>query len=364
MAADESPGAKDTQLQLDTLRAVVDGMAEGVWITSEDGTVLRHNDALQEMLFTGTELVGKKAIELLPNEALAQAVSKACKEGQPTRLDLSVEGVRPRQLEVRISPLGPELRGSAAVFHDVTELRRLEKVRTDFVANVSHELRTPITAIRGYAETLKSGALQNPQVAANMVDIIHRQSERLSELVEDLLELSRIEARQIQLAKKPIALKAAVQRAGDAVVPKAQAKGVKVTLEIPEGLYAEADERAVEQVLVNLLDNAVKYTPSGGTVAVKARRAGANVELEVKDTGMGIEPKHLPRIFERFYRVDKGRSREMGGTGLGLSIVKHLADAMGGDVRVESQHGEGSTFFVVLPFSDGKTAAPAPSAPD
>jgi two-component system phosphate regulon sensor histidine kinase PhoR len=267
-------------------------------------------------------------------------------------------------LEVRVSPLGPELPGSSAVFHDVTELRRLEKVRTDFVANFSHELRTPITAIRGYAETLKSGALQNPSVAANMVDIIHRQSERLSELVEDLLELSRIEARQIQLAKKPVGMKPAVQRAADAVAPRAQAKGVKVTLDVPEGLFAEADERAVEQVLVNLLDNAVKYTPEGGLVTVRAHRQSlVTVELEVKDTGLGIEPRHLPRIFERFYRVDKGRSREMGGTGLGLSIVKHLADAMGGDVRVESQHGEGSTFFVQLPWSDGKGPATSGSEP-
>ena len=160
----------DTQLQLDTLRAVVDGMAEGVWITSQDGTVLRHNDALQEMLFTGTELVGRKPIELLPNHALAQAVTRACNEGQPTTLEVTIEGVRPRMLEVRVSPLGPELSGSSAVFHDVTELRRLEKIRTDFVANVSHELRTPITAIRGYAETLKSGALGKALVDGKSVE--------------------------------------------------------------------------------------------------------------------------------------------------------------------------------------------------
>jgi two-component system phosphate regulon sensor histidine kinase PhoR len=274
-------------------------------------------------------------------------VTRACKEAHPTRLEIAIEGVRPRNLEVRVSPLGPELPGSAAVFHDITELRRLEKIRTDFVANVSHELRTPITAIRGYAETLKSGALANAQVAANMVDIIHRQSERLSELVEDLLELSRIEARQIQLARKPVAMTAAVQRAADAVAPRAGATGVRVTFDVPEGL----------------LDNAVKYTPAGGLVTVTARREGtAMVELEVKDTGLGIEARHLPRIFERFYRVDKGRSREMGGTGLGLSIVKHLADAMGGEVRVDSLHGVGSTFYVQRPWSAGVAPPPAPVA--
>jgi two-component system phosphate regulon sensor histidine kinase PhoR len=253
--------------------------------------------------------------------------------------------------------LGRELGGSAAVFFDVTELRRLEKVRKDFVANVSHELRTPITAIRGYAETLQAGALNDPENAPKMVDIIHRQSERLSELVEDLLELSRLESRQIQLAEQPVDVTEAAQRALEAVRPKARVRGTQLELQIPAGTRVLGDRRAVEQILLNLVDNAVKYTRPNGHVWVSAGLVADAVELRVRDDGPGIEPKHLPRIFERFYRVDKGRSRDMGGTGLGLSIVKHLATAMKGDVRVESGPRGGATFFVQLPPAPASASA-------
>jgi two-component system phosphate regulon sensor histidine kinase PhoR len=245
---------------------------------------------------------------------------------------------------VRIAETG----GLLLVFVDVSEIRRLERVRTDFVANVSHELRTPITAIRGYAETLRAGALSDPGVAATMVEIIFRQSERLSRLVEDLLELSRLEGKELKLAEQPVSLQEVANRAADAVRPRAQSKGIRLEIRIPEELTALADERAVEQVLLNLLDNAVKYMPSGGEVSISARARDGRCEIEVRDSGIGIEAKYLPRLFERFYRVDKGRSREMGGTGLGLAIVKHLVAGMKGEVRVQSQPGVGSTFTVVL----------------
>jgi two-component system phosphate regulon sensor histidine kinase PhoR len=186
-----------------------------------------------------------------------------------------------------------------------------------------------------------------------MVDIIHRQSERLSELVEDLLELSRLESRQIQLAEQPVDLAEAARQALETVRPKAQARGTSLELQIAPGTRVLGDQRAVEQIVLNLVDNAVKYTPPQGHVWVSAEAIDGTVELRVRDDGPGIEPKHLPRIFERFYRVDKGRSRDMGGTGLGLSIVKHLANAMKGDVRVESGGGGGSTFFVQLPATSG-----------
>lgn len=347
-------GDQATRLQLEMLRAVVDGMSEGLWITDPDGRVIQHNNALKEMLYAGTELVGKTPLQLLRSQELASAVLRACREGQTTRLEVTTEGVRPRTLSVQVSPLGRDLQGSAAVFQDVTELQRLEKVRKDFVANVSHELRTPITAIRGYAETLKAGALADASNAPKMVDIIHRQSERLSELVEDLLELSRIDAKQIQLAQVPIDLAQAAQRASEAIRPKAQAKDIGVEIAVPAGLVAVADLRALEQVLLNLLDNAVKYTGPGGRVKVTGKRRGNDVEVAVKDSGAGIEAKHLTRIFERFYRVDKGRSRELGGTGLGLSIVKNLVNLMQGEVWVDSKPGEGSTFFVELPGAPAK----------
>ena len=333
------------------LTAVLDGMAEGIWVTDARGLVVRHNDALRRMLQPPGEVVGRKPLELVRHEGLHAAVERACRASETSELELTVEGLFPRTLLVRVAPLGRDLPGSCAVFHDVTELRHLEKVRTDFVANVSHELRTPITAIRGYAETLQAGALGEPEVAARMVEIIHRQSERLSELVEDLLELSRIESREVQLEREPVALATAARRALDTVRPKAEGKRQQLWLDVPPGLTARGDARAVEQVLLNLLDNAVKYTPAGGRVELLARAegpAGACV-VRVRDTGVGLEAKHLARIFERFYRVDKGRSRDMGGTGLGLSIVKHLVGAMGGEVRVESAPGAGSTFTVVLP---------------
>jgi two-component system phosphate regulon sensor histidine kinase PhoR len=263
-------------------------------------------------------------------------------------VEVVMEGPRPRVLEVQVAPLGGSLPGSAAVFRDVTELKRLERVRQDFVANVSHELRTPIAAILGYAETLRAGALADAVHAPQMVEIIHRQSERLSELVSDLLELSRLDARERPLSVTPVGLGEVVLRATEAMQPRAAAKHVSMTHHIPDGLAARADAKALEQVLVNLLDNAVKYTPEGGTVELSARRDDERVELSVRDTGLGIEARHLPRLFERFYRVDRGRSRDMGGTGLGLSIVRHLVSAMGGDVRVQSQLGVGSTFTVVL----------------
>ncbi len=346
--------------ELDTLRAVVDGLAEGLWITSRDGTVVQHNDALKQMLYSGTELLGHRPVELVRSAPLQEAVTRACSEGLSSQLEINVESVRPRVLQVHVSALRKEVGGSAAVFFDVTELRRLETVRKDFVANVSHELRTPITAIRGYSETLQAGALKDPENAPKMVEIIHRQSERLSELVEDLLELSRIEGRLFQLAELPVDLSVAAQRAADTVRLKASARNVTLNLEVPPGMTALADERGVEQVLINLLDNAVKFTAPQGVVTVFARSGAAGVVICVRDTGLGIEPKHLARVFERFYRVDKGRSRDMGGTGLGLSIVKHLATAMHGDVRVESVPGRGSTFFVELPFAPTSGKAPNP----
>ncbi|MGQ0504064.1 MAG: sensor histidine kinase [Myxococcaceae bacterium] len=342
--------------QANTLSAVLDGMIEGVWVTDASGTLVRHNNALKELLYAGKDLVGERPLALLRRNDLNDAVMKACREGASSQLEVTLDGVRPRTLSVNVRPLGGDMPGSSAVFHDITELRRLEQIRKDFVANVSHELRTPITAIRGYSETLKAGALRDEQNAPQMVDIIHRQSERLSELVSDLLELSQLESGQLQLRTVDVSLKDLAERAADAVRPKAQGKGITVDLDISGDLRASADDRAVEQVLINLLDNAVKYTPAGGKVRVTGSTDDEGVRVQVQDSGVGIETKHLPRVFERFYRVDKGRSRDMGGTGLGLSIVKHLTTAMGGDVKVSSQPGVGSIFSVVLPSAGNQPA--------
>ena len=339
-----------------TLSAVLQGLSEGVWITDASGTIVRHNPALKELLYAGQDLVGQRPLEVVRHAELNEAVTKACQEGVSSQLQLSLEGLRPRILSVRVTPLGAGVPGSAAVFYDLTELRRLEAIRRDFVANVSHELRTPLTAIRGYAETL-DGGVDEPEQAKKMVGVILRQSERLSALVEDLLELSRLESQELKLAHETVPVSDALRRVAEAVRPKAEAKRIQLSFSVPEEMEVQGDERALEHVLLNLLDNAVKYTPEGGRVDVLGRVAGERCEIDVRDTGLGIEPKHLPRIFERFYRVDKGRSRDMGGTGLGLSIVKHVVQAMEGEVRVASEPGRGSTFTVVLP-SARETAHP------
>jgi len=331
-----------------TLSAVLEGMAEGVWLTDAEGRIVRHNQALKELLYAGQDLNGQRPLEVVRRAELHEAVTKACQERVPSQLELTLEGLRPRILSVRVTPLGKDVPGSAAVFHDLTDLRRLESVRRDFVANVSHELRTPLTAIRGYAETLSDG-VEDAAQAQKMVHIIRRQSERLSALVEDLLEISRLESNELRLLSEPVPVSDALRRVTEAVRPKAEAKRIHLALALPDGMEIQGDEQALEQVLLNLLDNAVKYTPEGGRVELAGRALGETCEITVKDNGVGIEAKHLPRLFERFYRVDKGRSRDMGGTGLGLSIVKHVVQAMKGEVRVLSEPGQGSTFTVVLP---------------
>jgi two-component system phosphate regulon sensor histidine kinase PhoR len=344
-------------VEKNTLTAVLDGMAEGIWVTDSAGTIVRHNHALTQLLPSTREIPGQTPLSLIRSSELNDAVVRACRSGESSRLEVVVEGPRPRILAIQVMPVGFGLPGSAAVFHDLTELRRLEQVRKDFVANISHELRTPITAIRGYAETLLSGALSDAEHAPRMLEIIHRQSERLSLLVNDLLELSRLESGDFKLKRQPLLLGESVVRALDAVRPKAEQKNIPLELRFPDDLVVDADPQAIEHVLINLLDNAVKYTPANGSIVVTGGRDGSRCVLTVKDTGVGIAPKHLSRIFERFYRVDPGRSRDTGGTGLGLSIVKHLMGAMGGEVKVSSRAGEGSEFTIFLPASAPGLAA-------
>jgi two-component system phosphate regulon sensor histidine kinase PhoR len=231
----------------------------------------------------------------------------------------------------------------------VTDVRRLESLRRDFVANVSHELRTPIASIRSGAETLRGGAAGDPEAASRFLEIIERNAERLSRLVEDLLDLSRIESREFRLDLEEVAVAPFVEHLLGQHRGRAGARGVRLEAALPGDLAVRADRRALEQVLGNLVDNALKYCPSGASVTVRASGEGARVRITVEDTGPGIEARHLPRLFERFYRVDAGRSRELGGTGLGLSIVKHLVEAMGGAVGVESELGRGTRFSFTVP---------------
>ncbi len=238
------------------------------------------------------------------------------------------------------------------VLQDVTELRRPESLRQEFVANVSHELKTPLSSIKAYAETLLGGAINDQQNNVKFVQSIEEQAARLHELILDLLSLARVESGQKTFDIRAVKLASAVQSCLAEYQAAANSKGInlKTTGTLPD-LQVRADEEGIRQILNNLIDNAVKYTPAGGEVTVGWRAEGPLAVIEVRDTGIGIAAEYLPRVFERFYRVDRARSRELGGTGLGLSIVKHLAQSFGGSVSVESRRGEGSVFTVKLPLA-------------
>jgi two-component system phosphate regulon sensor histidine kinase PhoR len=311
-------------------------------LVSKEGWVRVSNAAFDTLAANG-RAHGLTPLEITRSAELSEAVRRAI-EGTPRKLDLTLGR---RTYLVHLSPL---LRGEVLLLlRDVTDARRAEATRRDFVANASHELRTPIAAIRAAAETLLGGAVDDTRAARGFVEIVSRHAERLSRLTQDLLDLSRIESRQLQLETVLLDAAPIARQVVDLLAPAAREKGLALVSEIPDGSMVRADARALEQVLVNLVENGIKYTAQG-SVTVSVARDGAAAVLTVADTGPGIERHHLPRLFERFYRVDPGRSREQGGTGLGLAIVKHLVLAMGGDVDVESG-SSGTRFAVRLPTS-------------
>jgi two-component system phosphate regulon sensor histidine kinase PhoR len=322
----------------DRLVGLLDGMTEGVIVVEGDGRVRLANNAAAELL--GAPPVGRTLAEAVRQPAARGAIEAAL-AGRVGDAELERDG---RTLWITARPLGT---GALAVIHDVTRLRRLESVRRDFVANVSHELRTPVASIQSYAETLADGALADPATARRFVEVIHRNAARLGRLVADLLTLARLEARE-PVALEPVALAETAADVAETVRDQAAAAGVRVEVAVPDDLRALGRPDDVERLLLNLVDNAVKYGRRGGRVEVSARPEGGRVAIAVTDDGPGIESRHLPRIFERFYRVDEGRARDDGGTGLGLAIVKHLAESLGGEVAVESEVGKGATFIVWL----------------
>jgi signal transduction histidine kinase len=296
------------------------------------------------------DVLGKSAIEALRNATLAEAVDRALAKGEGGVLEVETGGVLSRRLIVNMSVRdGKSGGGVIAVLHDVTDLRRLETIRTEFVANVSHELRTPVTAITTAVETLIGGALGDPTDAAEFVEMIERNARRLRRLVDDILDLSKLEGKAYKLSPQVAPLRPVLAQARGLVQDAASRRGMVIEIDALPTVTACFDRHAFDQVIGNLLDNAVKYAGDRAVVTVSARAEGDAAVVTVADTGTGIPPQHLDRLFERFYRVDTGRSREMGGTGLGLSIVKHLVEAMGGSVTVTSALGRGTTFTLRLP---------------
>ncbi len=341
--------------QRSQVEAILLSMVEGVLAVDRNGDVVTMNQACAQMLgLRAEEARGKSIYELLRNPALQELVARAQASQEPVEGDVVLRDGQERFIQVHGSLLwgmAGEPAGAVLVFNDVTRLQQLEAVRRDFVANVSHELRTPITAIRGAAETLHSGALSEPQDAARFLAIVERQARRLNAILEDLLHLSRIEREtegaELALNLGPVCpvLAGALQ----ACESRARAKRIELELTCPEGLEVRGDPALLENAVVNLIDNAIQYSDGGQRVQIAAQMQAAEVVISVRDEGCGIAPEHHQRIFERFYRVDRARSRELGGTGLGLAIVKHIVRAHGGRVSVESVPGSGSTFRIFLP---------------
>jgi two-component system phosphate regulon sensor histidine kinase PhoR len=347
----------------DLMARILEGMEEGVLVLDRSERIVLVNGALRTMLLLGHDAHGKLLLEAIRHAELEEVLAHARDTAGVTHAEVDLPGLQPRRLLVHAAALAGDAGGLLAVCVDVTDLRRLESLRRDFVANVSHELRTPVTALLSATETLRGAALRDPNAAGRFLDIIERNARRLQDLIEDLLELSRLDAHQYKLRHEKVDVPALFGIVVGLFRERAEKKGVRIATRTADDLpVLESDPRALEQVLVNLVDNAVKYCPSGAQVTLSAEKNDGAVRFAVEDTGPGIDAKHLPRLFERFYRVDAGRSRELGGTGLGLSIVKHLVEAMGGDVGVESTVGRGTTFRIEVRGASKVSEGRAPTA--
>jgi len=334
--------------------ALLGGMEEGVLILDLNGRIKKMNGAMGTILAHAFPAdVGKHYLEVFRDPELNDLIQATLADKKGYRRSLSPLGQPGKTFQVQSSLVQyPDSRGEGVivVFHDVTDLKRLERVRQDFVANVSHELRTPLTAIKGYVEALREGGLQDPVQAEQFLRVIQRHSERMDKIVSDLLLLSEMESADRVLQRETVHLPELIRTAVETLRPLAEGKKQNLRVEPMEGLPSlRADSQKIHQVLINLLHNAISYTAEEGSITVEAMPVPDGVGVSVADNGIGIRPEDLSRIFERFYRVDKGRSRELGGTGLGLSIVKHIVEAHGGHVRVESKPGKGSRFTFLLP---------------
>jgi two-component system phosphate regulon sensor histidine kinase PhoR len=336
------------------LGAVLEAMVEGVLLVDARGAIQLANSRLRDLFDIHREIEGRPLLEGIRNADLDAILTEATGINETVARTIALPGPSHRTLQVLAARFPSEgaRTGTVAVFHDVTELMRLEEVRRDFVANASHELRTPLAAIRGFAETLLESAALSPEEQKSYLEVIHRHSQRLSNLVEDLLELSTIESRSLRLEIAAVD----VARTAENLIAdwrlRLEERRIAAALRSEGRPLALADARALDQILGNLLDNAVKYTEPGGSIEVVVEQRSDRVRVSVADSGIGIPAEDTARIFERFYRVDRARSRALGGTGLGLSIVKHLVQSLGGEIFVRSELGRGSTFVFTLPAAE------------
>ncbi len=365
-----------SEINENLLRSIVASVAEGLVITDRESNVLIINDAARDLLGVGRRAVSRLTdISRDPqfHRVFAGALSQGERaeariETRPTAMAAqSQAGAQSRRiLRLHAAPLrlsddrngAGRIDGVVCAFTDVTKLEMLERVRQEFISNVSHELRTPLAAITAYAETLLDGGIDDAENSLRFLNTIQRNAERMKALVNDISELSAIESGEVRLAIERLPLRQVVGDVFNGLAPRAAKHGVALHNQVEEDFHVEADRRRLDQILINLVDNAIKFNRPGGAVTVLAEDTEGGQTIKVRDTGQGIPPEHLPRVFERFYRVDKARSREAGGTGLGLAIVKHLALAHGGEAYAASEVGAGSEFAVKLP----RRAADASSA--
>ncbi|MFC4812085.1 two-component system histidine kinase PnpS [Paenibacillus sp. GCM10023250] len=352
------------------LASVLDNMINGVVMIDASGKIVLLNRRAEEVLgFSASELVGQHYASAKQQYELSQIIQEALERKEHLRDEVTFYFPEERLLDLNLVPIfednehNGEFGGVLLVLQDVTAIRRLERMRSEFVANVSHELKTPVTAVKGFAETLLGGAVDDPELARSFLQIIYDESDRLNRLIGDILELSKIESRRVPLQFSPIELSSFVYKTIELMGAEAVRKQIRVSANVEAGLYVEADEDRLRQIVMNLLANGIAYTSEGGSVSITVEPVHdpnlsldedgqenyEHIRIHISDTGMGIPKKDLPRIFERFYRVDKARSRSSGGTGLGLSIVKHLVELHKGTITVESRVGIGSTFTIELP---------------
>ena len=338
------------------LMAALNSSTDAVVAVDADGGIAFANTAAQALSEQRRpDLTGKPFAWLVPDERLLEAIRASRQEGR--REVLLMERPNRQHLQVIVTPIvGGGEWSALAVFHDVTDAKRVERVRRDFVANVSHELRTPLASVKSVIETLRGGALEDHETARDFLTRMDMEVDRLVNLVEELLELSRIESGEVPLARRPVQLSEVVASAVERMGPAARHRGLDLKVDVQQGLPPVVGDAArLERVVVSLLDNAIKFTPPEGTVQVSAASNDGRVAITVRDSGAGIDPEDLPRIFERFYKAD--RSRQGGGTGLGLAIVKHTVEAHGGSVAAESEPGRGSAFTIFVPASPASPGA-------
>mgnify|MGYP001563031442 FL=1 len=334
------------------LVAILESMVEGLIVVDKTSRIVSINSSVEKIFnISKQNLEGKVFLEVIRNNDIAEIINKVLKKGEFTSCELTLMWPVQKIFQINASPIfeKEEVSGCLLVIHDITEIRKLETMRRDFVANVSHELKTPLTSIKGFVETLLEGALEDKENNRHFLKIIQEHGERLNKLVDDLLSLSHLESKEILLEKDIFNLRQQVEKVIMGFKEQLKKRNVDIKNEIPANISINADKDKIEGVFTNLIDNAIKFNKENGSIKISSQQEGDKIKIIVEDSGVGIPEKDIPRIFERFYRVDKARSRELGGTGLGLSIVKHIIELHKGSVGVESVEGLGSKFWFTLP---------------